>query len=143
MRGAERTFSAMADLWADAPIYTTLYCSQGTEARFAGRTVHTSYLQRTGTKQGSFRRLLPLYPSAVERLPVHGHDVIVSSSSAFAHGIRAHPDAVHVCYCHSPFRYAWHEREVALREVPRVLRPYVARALDRIRRWDLRASQRV
>jgi glycosyltransferase involved in cell wall biosynthesis len=143
MRGAERTFSAMAEVWSGSPIYTTLYCPHGTEARFADRTVHTSYLQRTRTRQGSFRRLLPLYPSAVERLPVQRYDVIVSSSSAFAHGIRARPDAVHVCYCHSPFRYAWHEREAALREVARPLRPYVGRMLDRIRRWDLEASKRV
>src|SRR3954468_24659473 len=143
MRGAERTFSAMADLWADAPIYTTLYCSQGTEARFAGRTVHTSYLQRTHTRQGSFRRLLPLYPSAVERLPVQRYDVIVSSSSAFAHGVRVPPDAIHVCYCHSPFRYAWHERETALGEVPGPVRPALDAVLGAVRRWDLHASERV
>src|SRR3954466_14873432 len=95
MRGAERTFSAMAEVWSDSPIYTTLYCNRGTEARFADRTVHTSYLQRTRTRQDRFRRLLPLYPSAVERLPVKQYDVIVSSSSAFAHGIRARADAVH------------------------------------------------
>ena len=143
MRGAERTFEAMAEMWPESPIYTALYCDRGTEARFDGRTIHTSYLQRTGARQGSFRRLLPLYPSAVERLPVRDHDVIVSSSSAFAHGVRAREDAVHVCYCHSPFRYAWHEREVALREVGPLVRPYLARVLDRIRRWDLTASRRV
>ena len=68
MRGAERTFAAIADCWPDAPIYTTLYSAQGTEGRFAARDVQTSYLQRLPVRQRGFRRLLPLYPRAVERL---------------------------------------------------------------------------
>lgn len=143
MRGAERTFATMAGCWPDAPIYTTLYEPRGTAGRFAGREVHTSFLQRSGVGQRSFRRLLPLYPSAVERLQVDSYRVIVSSSSAFAHGVRASADAVHVCYCHNPFRYAWHARETALAEVPRAVRPLVARMLERIRAWDVAASERV
>ncbi len=143
MRGAERTFATMTACWPEAPIFTTLYASDGTAGRFAEREIHTSYLQRSGVRQSSFRRLLPLYPSAVERLPVGPHKVIVSSSSAFAHGVRPDPDAVHVCYCHSPFRYVWHERDTALRECPRPLRPLVGRTLDRIRAWDLAAAGRV
>src|SRR3954449_6221701 len=118
MRGAERTFAAMADAWPDARIYTTLYDVEGTDQRFALRDVRTSPLQRTGLKQDRFRSLLPLYPWAVERLPVRAHDTLVSSSSAFAHGVRPREGALHVCYCHSPFRYAWHERELALAEMP-------------------------
>ena len=105
--------------------------------------VHTSYLQRLGVEQRGFRYLLPFFPRAVERLPVGDHDVLVSSSSAFAHGIRPRPGAVHVCYCHSPFRYAWFERERALAECPRPARPLLQRSLDRIRAWDLKASERV
>jgi glycosyltransferase involved in cell wall biosynthesis len=79
----------------------------------------------------------------VERLPVSDFDVIVSSSSAFAHGVRPRPDAVHVCYCHSPFRYVWFERERALSECPTPLRPVLRRVLDRTAAWDLAASERV
>jgi len=143
MRGAERTFTAIADCWPDAPIYTTLYSAQGTEGRFAAREVHTSYLQRLPVRQRGFRRLLPLYPRAVERLPVSRHDLVVSSSSAFAHGVRPGPGAVHICYCHTPFRYAWHERDLALQEAPAVARPLLRRALARQRRWDLAAAGRV
>ena len=143
MRGAERTFAAMADCWPSAPIYTTLYSADNTDGRFASRLVHTSYLQRLGVRQGGFRRLLPLYPRAVERLPVGKHDVVVSSSSAFAHGVRPKAEAIHVCYCHSPFRYAWHERELALEEAPRLARSLLDRMLTRIKRWDLEASRRV
>jgi glycosyltransferase involved in cell wall biosynthesis len=143
MRGAERTFAAMADCWPQAPISTLLYDSEGTRGTFAGRRVRVSRLQRLGATQDTFRRLLPLFPLAAERLPVSGHDVVISSSSAFAHGVRPSPGAVHVCYCHSPFRYVWHERENAFRELPSLARPALRLVLDRIRDWDLEASTRV
>lgn len=143
MRGAERTFSAMASCWPQAPIYTLLYDSDGTDGRFEGRSIHTSYLQRLGVGQGGFRRLLPLFPSAAQRLPVAGHDVVVSSSSAFAHGVRVGADAVHVCYCHTPFRYAWHERRRTIAATHPALRPMLGLTLRYVRRWDVAASRRV
>jgi glycosyltransferase involved in cell wall biosynthesis len=133
----------MAECWPAAPISTLLYDESGTWGRFAGRKVITSRLQRLGASQRTFRRLLPLFPLAAERLPVGDRRLIVSSSSAFAHGVRPAEGAVHVCYCHSPFRYVWHERALALAEVPRAARPVLGAVLDRIRRWDLEASTRV
>ena len=63
----------------------------------------------------TFRPLLPLYPHAIESFDLRGYDTVVSSSSAWAHGVLVDPGAVHVCYCHNPFRYAWTEREATLR----------------------------
>jgi len=143
MRGAERTFAAIADLYGGAPIFTLLYNERGTHRRFSGREIKTSPLQRLGIDQTRFRRLLPLYPLAAERLRPPASDVVLSSSSAFAHGIRVPEPATHVCYCYTPFRYAWEERHEALAEIPRMLRPLLRRQLRRIRRWDLSASRRV
>lgn len=143
MRGAERVFHAMADCWPDAPISTLLYDEQATGGAFSGREIHTSYLQRLGIRQHGFRRLMPFYPRATERLRVPEADVVVSSSSAFAHGLRAPGDAAHVCYCHSPFRYVWHERQRALDEMPSWSGGLGPKLLDRVRDWDRRASERV
>jgi glycosyltransferase involved in cell wall biosynthesis len=143
MRGAERTFAAMADCFPGAPIYTLLYDSSAIGARFAGHPVTASRLQRIGVQQRGFRKLLPLFPPAVERLPVGRHGLVLSSSSAFAHGVRPGPEAVHVCYCHTPFRYAWHERDRTLAEAPRPLRPLVRGSLARVRSWDRAAAARV
>jgi glycosyltransferase involved in cell wall biosynthesis len=143
MRGAERSFAAIAELYSQAPIFTLLYDEQGTNGRFRGRALTTSPLQRLGARQSSFRRLLPLYPSAVSRLRLPPSELVLSSSSAFAHGVRVPPGAVHVCYCYTPFRYAWYEQERALSETPRALRPLLRSQLRRIRRWDLSASRRV
>jgi glycosyltransferase involved in cell wall biosynthesis len=143
MRGAERTFAAIADCWPDAPIYTLLYDRSGTDGAFAERTINTSYLQRLGVRQHGFRRLLPLFPAATERLTLEASDLVVSSTSAFAHGIHAPEGAIQVAYCHSPFRYAWHARRQAVDEAPAPVRPLVRRTLERIRRWDIEASTRV
>jgi len=143
MRGAERTFAAMADLYSQAPIFTLLYDEQGTNGRFARRSITTSPLQRLGVGQDTFRRLLPLYPLAIRRLAPPVSDVVLSSSSAFAHGVRVPDGAVHVCYCHAPFRYAWYEQARALAEVARPLRPVLRLQLRRMRSWDLAASRRV
>src|SRR3954447_10571713 len=99
MRGAERTFAEMAACWPKAPIYTLLYDAEAADG-FAGRQIHTSALQRLGVGQRGFRYLLPFFPGAAERLPVQTYETIVTSSSAFAHGLRPGPGALHVCYCH-------------------------------------------
>ncbi|HEX3911280.1 MAG TPA: glycosyltransferase [Solirubrobacteraceae bacterium] len=143
MRGAERTFAAIADEYPQAPIFTLLYDEQGTGGRLAGRSITTSFLNRLGVAQGSFRRLLPLYPLAIERLRLPACEVVLSSSSAFAHGVRVPPGALHVCYCHAPFRYAWYEEARALAELRPPLRPLLRLQLRRMRRWDRAASVRV
>jgi glycosyltransferase involved in cell wall biosynthesis len=143
LRGAERTFGVMTDTWPRAPIHTLLYDEAGTRGRFRNRDVRPSWLQHLGVGQSSFRRLLPLYPAVARRLPVTDYDVVISSSSAFAHGIRPRRDAVHVCYVHSPFRYAWHERSCARAEVPAPVRPALDVALRRHRALDRRAARAV
>jgi glycosyltransferase involved in cell wall biosynthesis len=143
LRGAERTFAAMADLYPRAPIFTLLYDHDGTLGRFADHPVTTSALQRLGVTQSRFRRLLPLYPWAVQRLRLTPCDVVLSSSSAFAHGVQKPAGAVHICYCHTPFRYVWDEQQRALAEIARPARALLRAELSRIRRWDLQASRGV
>jgi glycosyltransferase involved in cell wall biosynthesis len=143
MRGAERTFAAIGDVWPDAPIACLLYDEENTDGRFADRTVTTSPMQRLGVRQQNFRAALPLFPAAVRRLNLDGFQCVVSSSSAFAHGVRKPEGARHICYCHSPFRYAWHDREYALSEAPRLMRSVLDLLLRRHRAFDRRAALEV
>jgi glycosyltransferase involved in cell wall biosynthesis len=143
MRGAERTFAAMAQCWPRAPLFTSLYSERGTEWRFAGRGVTTSFLQRLPIRERGFRALLPLYPAAIRSLALDRYDLVVSSSSAFAHGARTAETAVHVCYCHTPFRYAWHERASLLERTPAPVRPGLRATLAWIRRRDVQAARGV
>lgn len=142
-RGAERTFLAIADQWPSAPIRTLLYEPAAFEKRLRGHVVKSSALQRLPFRQRGFRRLLPLFPPAAERLDVAGRRLVVSSSSAFAHGVHPDPGAIHVAYCHSPFRYIWHETGRLTDGVPKVTRPALPVVLAWLRRWDRAAVGRV
>jgi glycosyltransferase involved in cell wall biosynthesis len=140
MRGAERTFAALSDIWPDASIFTLLYDEEGTQGRFQGRTVITSPVQRFGASQGNFRQLLPVLGSAIRALSLEGHDCVLSSSSAFAHLVRVPPGVPHVCYCHTPFRYAW-ENEAPPLKVPAPTRPLLELLMRRHRSADRRAAR--
>jgi len=143
VRGAERVFLALCDLFPEADLFTAVYDERGTEGRFADRRPETSFLQRTRPNARTFRALLPLYPYAMEALDLRGYDLVISSSSAWAHGVIADADAIHLCYCHNPFRYAWTEREATLQARNPVVRPALRMLLSQWRQWDWIAAQRV
>src|ERR687885_123218 len=144
LRGAERVFLELCNLWPDAPIFTAVYDEDGTEGRFAGREVYTSFLQRLRPSARTFRGLLPFYPAAVESFDLSDFDLVVSSSSAWAHAVICDADTTHVSYCHNPFRYAWNDRDrtLALRRDP-VSRAVLRSLFHRWRQWDWIAAQRV
>lgn len=143
VRGAERVFLALCDMFPEADLYTAVYDERGTEGRFAARAPATSFLQRIHPDARTFRALLPLYPYAMEALDLAGYDLVVSSSSAWAHGVIADPGAVHVCYCHNPFRYAWNAREATLAKYDPLRRAALGFVFQRWRQWDWIAAQRV
>jgi glycosyltransferase involved in cell wall biosynthesis len=143
LRGAERVFAAICDAWPEADVFTAVYDERGTEGRFADRAPRTSFLQRLRPTARTFRPLLPLYPHAIESFDLRGYDVVISSSSAWAHGVLVEPETLHVCYCHNPFRYAWTEREATLAARNPLTRPPLRLLLNRWRQWDWIAAQRV
>lgn len=108
-------------------------------ARITSRPAHTSFLQHVPGIATRYRSLLPLMPAAIRSLDVSAFDVIISSHHAVAKGVRVRPGQFHLCYCHSPVRYAWDRREEYLADHGITgLKATVARALlERIRRWDL------
>src|SRR3954447_719467 len=143
IRGAERVFAAICDLYPEADVFTAVYDEAGTEGRFSHRRVNTSFLQRLRPTARTFRALLPLYPYAMEALDLSGYDLVISSSSAWAHGVIVDEGAVHVCYCHNPFRYAWNARQDTLRGRGPVSRAALGMVFQRWRQWDWNAAQRV
>ena len=143
MRGAERVFEVMCEAFPEADVFTAVYNERGTLGRFAARAPRATPLQRLRPTDRTFRAFLPLYPALIEGLDLRGYDLVVSSSSAWAHGVRVDPGAVHVCYCHNPFRYAWSARTETLESMPAPLRPVLRAILERWRRWDVHAAERV
>jgi glycosyltransferase involved in cell wall biosynthesis len=144
VRGADRVFLEICDLWPEADVFTPVYNERGTEGRFADRNIHTSFLQRLQPNARNFRAFLPFYPAAIESFDLSGYDLVISSSSAWAHAVICDERAVHVSYCHNPFRYAWNERHrtLAERHEP-ISRAALSRLFRRWREWDWIAAQRV
>jgi glycosyltransferase involved in cell wall biosynthesis len=144
LRGAERVFQAMCAMWPDADVFTAIYDEAGTSGAFADRRIHTSFVQRLKPTARTFRAFLPLYPAAIESFDFSPYDLVVSSSSAWAHAIICDASTVHVCYCHNPFRYAWNARDhaIARRRDP-VTRALLRGQFRRWRQWDWIAAQRV
>ncbi len=144
VRGADRVFLEICNLWPDADVFTPVYDARGTEGRFAHRRIETSFLQRLRPTARTFRAFLPLYPAAIESFDLSGYDLVISSSSAWAHAVICDERAVHVSYCHNPFRYAWNERHRTLAERNNPMsRAALSRLFRRWREWDWIAAQRV
>jgi glycosyltransferase involved in cell wall biosynthesis len=143
VRGAERVFLELCEMWPQADIFTAVYDEDGTEGRFSDRTVQSSFLQRLRPSARTFRALLPLYPAAIESFDLSDYDLVVSSSSAWAHAVLCDEHTVHVSYCHNPFRYAWNDRERTLaRSRNPATRALLRGAFRRWRQWDWIAAQR-
>ena len=142
--GAEHVIAEFLEMYPGAPLYTTVVRRE-TIGPLASADIRTSRLQRLYRLIGKHQVLLTLMPRAVESLDVRGCDVLLSSSHAVGKGIIPESRTLHVCYCHTPMRYAWEMEEVYLDDfgVPRMLRPFVRRQLDKLRRWDLTTAQRV
>ncbi|MDD5074804.1 MAG: glycosyltransferase, partial [Candidatus Peribacteraceae bacterium] len=142
--GAEHVIAELKMLWPQAPIFTTV-ARHGRLGPLDRTDIRTSGLQKLYRILRRHELLLPWMPRAVERMDLRGFDVIVSSSHAVAKGVIPPSTAVHICYCHTPMRYAWEMEDEYLRDfrVPKILRRTAKQFLKSIRRWDLTTSKRV
>jgi glycosyltransferase involved in cell wall biosynthesis len=143
MRGGEKVLEAILEVLGDAEIYTLFHFPGSVSAAIEARPIHTSSLQRAPFLRQRYRHYLPLFPRAIESFELPATHLVVSSSHAVAKGIIKPPGARHVCYCHTPMRYAWDQAEVYFphdRGLIRILRGLVLR---RLRRWDRATSGRV
>jgi glycosyltransferase involved in cell wall biosynthesis len=142
--GAEHVVAELHALWPEAPIFTAV-AAPGRIGPLADADIRPTRLQRWYQLLGNHQVLLPWMPAAMESIDLSGYDVILSSSHAVGKGIIPPAGAVHVCYCHTPMRYAWEMQEQYLRDfgVPALLRPLVRHELRRLRRWDLTTAKRV
>src|SRR5260370_37036106 len=142
MGGAERVAEAMHDSFPGAPMYTTVALTKSLPDRLRTADIRTSLLQNLPSIERRFRHYFMLYPFAVENFDLSEYDLIFSSSSGYAKGVRRRPNAIHVCYCHTPMRWVWRYDDYVAREGSGgVVRSALPVLLWGLRKWDLRASQ--
>jgi glycosyltransferase involved in cell wall biosynthesis len=137
--GAERVALELAAIWPEAPIYTSLYRPGSTFCAFRDHDVRTSFLDRLPIDDG-FRDVAPLYPAAFGSFGELDYDIVVSSSSGWAHGVHTAARTTHVIYFHAPARWLYSPEAYLARGSNRQrLMNVVSPAL---RRWDKRAVLR-
>ncbi len=138
LRGGERVLHEHAALFPDADLYTLFHVPGTTTDRIESLRIQASPLSRLPGVRRHYRKLLPLYPWAIERFRLEGYDLVLSSSHAVAKGIRAPRGATHVCCCFTPMRYIWDQADAYLgRGLRRAIGTPLAR---RLRSWDVRSS---
>ena len=144
MRGGEKVLEAICELYPDATLYTLVRVKGSVSPAIEARRIVPSFAQVLPAVGRRYRSYLPLFPAAVECFDLDDYDLVISSSHCAVKSIIS-PGAVHVCYCHSPMRYAWDQfdayfgpRQVG-RMTSRVLRPIMAG----LARWDAATAGRV
>ncbi|MEP7456458.1 glycosyltransferase [Phyllobacterium sp. SB3] len=143
MRGGEKVLEALSEIYPDADIFTLVYDPDAIKGRLKNHKITTSFLQKIPGSKKHYQMLLPLMPLALESMDLTSYDLIISSESGPAKGIIPKPDALHICYCHSPMRYIWDHYffyHASAGFVKRMFMPVIASWL---RQWDVSTSARV
>jgi len=142
MGGAERVAAAMHESFPSAPMYATVALPHRLPHQLRGADIRTSAMQRLPGIEKSFRHYFMLYPFAIENFDLSSYDLIFSSSSGYAKGVRRGKNAVHVCYCHTPMRWVWRYEDYVNRErLGGVARSLLPMCVWGLKKWDMRAAQ--
>jgi glycosyltransferase involved in cell wall biosynthesis len=143
MRGGEKVIEALCDMYPQADIFTHVYAPDTISDKIRRHRVIPTFINSLPRAARMYKTYLPLMPLALEQLDLRGYDLVISSESGPAKGVIPSPDAVHVCYCHTPMRYIWnmyHDYRNSAGRLTRLLMPPLSHYL---RMWDVASAARV
>ncbi len=142
--GAERVLRGLIALYPDCDVYSVVDFLPDAQRHFLyGKRAKTTFIQKLPFARKKYRSYLPLMPFAIEQFDLSEYDLVISSSYAVAKGVITGPDQAHICFCHSPIRYAWDMQHQYLQQsgLTRGLKSLAARLiLHYIRIWDVRTA---
>jgi glycosyltransferase involved in cell wall biosynthesis len=145
--GSERVLEQLISVFPDADLFSLVdFVPEHQRAFLKGKRPVTTFLQKCPGKERTFRKLLPLMPLAIESLDLSAYDIVISSSHAVAKGVLTGPQQLHICYCHTPMRYAWDLQAEYLnhtKSVGRLGRMVATLVLHYMRLWDTRTTNGV
>ncbi|MFH1855397.1 MAG: glycosyltransferase [bacterium] len=136
--GAEYVVDSLLEAFPEADLFTTVF-NEKKLPEYIKRNPKTSFLQSVPFSRSKHQSIPPLLLPAIKSLNLEGYDLIISSSSAIGKGINKPENSVHVCYCHTPMRYAW-QSEIDDRLVSK---PFGRFFLEYLKRWDIRNNKDV
>jgi glycosyltransferase involved in cell wall biosynthesis len=143
MRGGERVLERLIRLFPEADLFTHVYDAAAVSDTIRARPVKTTFIDRLPAARSLYQKYLPLMPYALERLDLSGYDLVISSESGPAKGVIVPPDALHVCYTHSPMRYLWDQHALYRTNAGRASRLGTDLFSKGLRTWDVTTAQRV
>src|SRR5208282_177852 len=140
--GAEIVAQELVRMLPSADLYSTVALPECMPAELKNVPVQTSWMQRLPKLRDYYRLYFLLYPFGVSSLDLSKYDLVISSSSGYAKGVHTNRDALHVCYCHTPMRWAWSFDSYSAREEMGAAKRFVLpRLINVLRRWDVGASR--
>lgn len=143
--GAEKVLKNIIDIYPNADIFSLVdfLNDEDRENVTNGKFAKTSFIQKLPFAKKQFRNYLPLFPKAIESLNLNEYDLIISSSWAVAKGVKKKENQIHICYCHTPIRYAWdlYDEYTTTLKQPKFF--LVEQTLKYIRKWDIQSLDRV
>jgi len=146
--GAEKVIHSLNSIWDDFDHFALIDFLKEKDRNFIlnGKKAKTSFIQKLPTAKQNHRKFLQLFPLAIEQFDLSNYDLIISSSSAVAKGVRSQKQQLHICYCHSPMRYVWDLQEQYLEDagLNKGLKGLYAKyVLNKIKKWDIANSKNV
>lgn len=143
MRGGEKVLEALSELYPDAVLITHVCDREQISDRLKGHEIRETFIAKLPGAKKHYQKYLPLMPLALELMDLQEFDLIISSESGPAKGIVPRPDALHVCYCHSPMRYIWDHYHVYRNGAGRLARMMMPLMSHKLRIWDVSTAARV
>ena len=145
MRGGERVLEILCEIYPQATIFTLLHIPGATSPTIERMPIKTSFIQRLPFASTKYRHYLPLFPTAIEQFDLRGYDLIISISHCVAKGVIVPPNAIHLCYCNTPMRYAWnlYHDYFPPQRLGFLSRKLIPLFINYLRMWDVTSSARV
>jgi glycosyltransferase involved in cell wall biosynthesis len=141
--GAERVLEEFLEIWPTATVFTSIFDPKKMPEKYKSWNIVTSWLDRLPFIRKRHQMFMPLYPHAFESFDFSEFDLVISSSSGFAHGILTGPQTLNICYSHSPPRFLWSYHEYVMRErLGKLAQLAISPFIPRLRVWDRVAADR-
>ena len=143
--GAEKVLKSILSLYKDADLFSIVDFLDDKDRNeiLNNKKVTTSFIQKLPFAKKYFRNYLPLFPKAIESFNLSSYDLIISSSWAFAKGVKKQKNQTHICYCHTPIRYAWDMYDEYTKNLKQPKKFFVQKSLKSIKEWDRQNSENV
>lgn len=143
MRGGEKVLESLCELYPTADVYTHVYSPDRLSPLLAGRQVRETFVGKLPFARRLYQAYLPLMPYALAELDLSEYDLVISSESGPAKGVLTRPDALHLCYCHTPMRYIWDQYHVYRSGMSALGKFGTALIAKPLREWDVASANMV